>query len=378
MTKAAAGSRAARRQRTETGEHELRGHEKSLSRHRPVGPGHGRVAIFLRRAPLSARASGADAGQFDRGDRSGPAGATRRGATGSRVGSGRTGRARCPQAPPSPERSARRSRRARGSRSTRRASPARSTSRAARSTMSCSRTITRQSTRRARWFVSSRRAARRTPIGPTRVSSSSGGVKTPALDTVWTADAKTLTPEPARHAHLGQWRGPRLQTRDRGRRQIHVHDHRLRRRIQAAPPVTLRPYGLVLRHGMPNVAGYSVLHEGFEGVIGDGSEHAVDLRCHRQGHRQGRDIQGRRRLARLHRQVLGLGGHSRADRADRGPLLRQRNWPAGGLPGRFRRRRNNDRPGRVVRRPPRASSPARKRSARFTITSPSSASRSSI
>ena len=37
--------------------------------------------------------------------------------------------------------------------------------------------------------------------------------------------------------------------------------------------VTLRPYGLVLRHGMPHVAGYSVLHEGFEGVIGD-QEHA--------------------------------------------------------------------------------------------------------
>ncbi len=36
---------------------------------------------------------------------------------------------------------------------------------------------------------------------------------------------------------------------------------------------TLQPYGLVLRHGMPHVAGYSVLHEGFEGVIGD-QEHA--------------------------------------------------------------------------------------------------------
>jgi YidC/Oxa1 family membrane protein insertase len=38
-------------------------------------------------------------------------------------------------------------------------------------------------------------------------------------------------------------------------------------------PATLQPYGLVLRHGRPNVAGYSVLHEGFEGVIGD-QEHA--------------------------------------------------------------------------------------------------------
>jgi YidC/Oxa1 family membrane protein insertase len=40
-------------------------------------------------------------------------------------------------------------------------------------------------------------------------------------------------------------------------------------------PVTLRPYGLVLRHGKPNVAGYSVLHEGFVGVIGDGGVQEV-------------------------------------------------------------------------------------------------------
>ena len=44
--------------------------------------------------------------------------------------------------------------------------------------------------KRARWSGSSRRAARRTPIGPTAGYISAGGAKTPTLDTVWTA-AKT-------------------------------------------------------------------------------------------------------------------------------------------------------------------------------------------
>ena len=38
-----------------------------------------------------------------------------------------------------------------------------------------------------------------------------------------------------------------------------------------AEPASLRPYALILRHGKPDVAGYAVLHEGFVGVIGDGS-----------------------------------------------------------------------------------------------------------
>ncbi|VFU07488.1 membrane protein of unknown function [Methylocella tundrae] len=35
-------------------------------------------------------------------------------------------------------------------------------------------------------------------------------------------------------------------------------------------PVTLAPYALVARHGLPKTVNYSVLHEGFVGVIGDG------------------------------------------------------------------------------------------------------------
>ncbi len=40
-------------------------------------------------------------------------------------------------------------------------------------------------------------------------------------------------------------------------------------------PVSLRPYALILRRGTPKVGGYSVLHEGFVGVIGDGSVQEV-------------------------------------------------------------------------------------------------------
>ena len=74
---------------------------------------------------------------------------------------------------------------------------------------------------------------------------SSAGAKTPNLDTVWTADGKTLTPDAAGDADLGQWRGPRFQAGDRGRRQIHVHDHRfgreLRRRAGDAAALRAHP-----------------------------------------------------------------------------------------------------------------------------------------
>ncbi len=99
-------------------------------------------------------------------------------------------------------------------------------------------------------------------IGP------AGGAKTPTLDTVWTANEKTLTPE-----------RPVTLTWDNGaglvfKRVIAVDDkymftitelgHQFERCSR-----DLAALRLVLRHGMPPVAGYSVLHEGFEGVIGD-------------------------------------------------------------------------------------------------------------
>jgi YidC/Oxa1 family membrane protein insertase len=101
---------------------------------------------------------------------------------------------------------------------------------------------------------------------------SPAGAKTPGLDTVWTADGKTLTPSQ-----------PVTLTWDNGaglvfKRVIAVDDKYMFTITDSvvnsgSAAATLQPYGLVLRHGRPNVAGYSVLHEGFEGVIGD-QEHA--------------------------------------------------------------------------------------------------------
>ncbi len=98
------------------------------------------------------------------------------------------------------------------------------------------------------------------------------GVKTPTLDTVWSADEKTLTPE---HPVTLTWNnGEGLVFK----RVIAVDDKYMFTITDSVAnegdaAATVRPYALVLRHGMPKVAGYSVLHEGFEGVIGD-QEHA--------------------------------------------------------------------------------------------------------
>ncbi len=101
---------------------------------------------------------------------------------------------------------------------------------------------------------------------------SPAGAKTPGLDSVWTADRQTLTPTQ-----------PVTLTWDNGaglifKRVVAVDDKYMFTITDSVvnsgeAPATVQPYGLILRHGRPNVAGYSVLHEGFEGVIGD-KEHA--------------------------------------------------------------------------------------------------------
>jgi len=58
------------------------------------------------------------------------------------------------------------------------------------------------------------------------------------------------------------------------RRTINVDSHylfRIKDEVQnkGTSPVTLFPYGLVSRHGTPEVQGYYILHEGLVGVIGD-------------------------------------------------------------------------------------------------------------
>ena len=101
---------------------------------------------------------------------------------------------------------------------------------------------------------------------------SPAGGKAPNLDTVWTADRQTLTP--SQPVTLSWDNGEGLVFK----RKIAIDDKYMFTITDSvvnsgSAPATVQPYGLVLRHGRPNVAGYSVLHEGFEGVIG-GQEHA--------------------------------------------------------------------------------------------------------
>ncbi len=103
---------------------------------------------------------------------------------------------------------------------------------------------------------------------------SPAGAKTPGLDTVWTADGKTLTP--AQPVTLTWDNGAGLTFK----RVIAVDDKYMFTIVDSVAnsggaPATVQPYALVLRHGMPTVGGYSVLHEGFVGVIGDGGVQEV-------------------------------------------------------------------------------------------------------
>jgi YidC/Oxa1 family membrane protein insertase len=103
---------------------------------------------------------------------------------------------------------------------------------------------------------------------------SAAGAKTPTRETLWTADSQALSPD---HPVTLSW--------DNGaglvfKRKISVDDKYMFTvadsvENQGAEAATLRPYALVLRRGMPKVGGYSVLHEGFVGVIGDGGSNEV-------------------------------------------------------------------------------------------------------
>jgi YidC/Oxa1 family membrane protein insertase len=103
---------------------------------------------------------------------------------------------------------------------------------------------------------------------------SPAGGKTPGLDAVWSADRQTLTPTQ-----------PVTLTWDNGaglvfKRVVAVDDKYMFTIVDSvansgSAPATVQPYALVLRHGRPTVAGYSVLHEGFVGVIGDGGVQQV-------------------------------------------------------------------------------------------------------
>ena len=90
----------------------------------------------------------------------------------------------------------------------------------------------------------------------------------PTGDTVWTADATTLSPGKPRDAELRQRRRPGVQAHHRGRRQVHVHRPRRGREQGRRTRSRLYPYSLVSRWGKPHTQGYYVLHEGMIGVLG--------------------------------------------------------------------------------------------------------------
>jgi YidC/Oxa1 family membrane protein insertase len=96
------------------------------------------------------------------------------------------------------------------------------------------------------------------------------GVKTPNRQTLWSADSTTLTA--AKPVTLTWDNGAGLKFKRvvavDDKYMFTVHDSV---ENDGAEPASLRPYALILRRGKPNVSGYAVLHEGFVGVIGDGS-----------------------------------------------------------------------------------------------------------
>jgi YidC/Oxa1 family membrane protein insertase len=101
------------------------------------------------------------------------------------------------------------------------------------------------------------------------VGGAGANVKAPGPDTVWQREgAGSLTPE--RPIVLVYDNGEGLKFR----RTVSVDDKylfTLRDEVanSTAAPVTLYPYALISRHGLPQTSGYYILHEGLIGVMGD-------------------------------------------------------------------------------------------------------------
>jgi len=116
-------------------------------------------------------------------------------------------------------------------------------------------------------------------------------VKTPNRQTIWAADASTLTS--AKPVTLTWDNGAGL----RFKRVIAVDDkymftvHDSVENVGDAP-ASLRPYALILRRGKPDVAGYAVLHEGFVGVIGDSSVQEITYANIEKEANRVRDLKG--------------------------------------------------------------------------------------
>ncbi len=93
-------------------------------------------------------------------------------------------------------------------------------------------------------------------------------VPLPGPDTLWKADGQKLTPTT-----------PLTLTWDNGKGLVFTRKIAVDRDYmfsitnsvanKGGSPVTLSPYALIVRQGLPKTAGYSVLHEGYVGVVGD-------------------------------------------------------------------------------------------------------------
>jgi len=93
-------------------------------------------------------------------------------------------------------------------------------------------------------------------------------VALPGPDTVWTADGKQLAP--ATPVTLTWDNGKGLVfTRKIGVDRDYMFSITNSVANKGQAPVTVSPYSLVVRQGLPKTAGYSVLHEGYVGVVGD-------------------------------------------------------------------------------------------------------------
>ena len=86
-------------------------------------------------------------------------------------------------------------------------------------------------------------------------------------------------------------------------------------------PVTLYPFALISRHGTPQVSGYYILHEGLIGYLGD--QGLQEYTYKKIDDAKPVQLQRHQRLARHHRQILGLGAAARHHRAVAGALLVQ-------------------------------------------------------
>ena len=120
-------------------------------------------------------------------------------------------------------------------------------------------------------------------------------------------------------------------------------------------PVTLYPFALISRHGTPQVSGYYILHEGLIGYLGD--QGLQEYSYKKIDDAKSVELQGHQRLARHHRQILGLGAAAGHHRAAAGAVLVQSGRHRPHLPDRLsagsadhRDRRHRQRQCAAVRR----------------------------